>query len=82
MSRRARVTRVFIDSAADPMSEVLSDFRGEIVTVTLKTGRIVSGVLTTSDADNYEVRDPHGLVLAEFHRDEALALRVDEEVAK
>ncbi|QNO12713.1 RNA binding protein [Arthrobacter phage Snek] len=82
MSRRARVTRVFVDSYRDPMSEVLSDFNGEVATVTLRSGRIFSGRLECVDGDNYEVRLHDDSLVGEFHRDEALALRVDEEATR
>ena len=70
------MSAVYTDSAEDPMSEVLSEFVGDVVGIVTKDGKKRYGVLETSDGDNYTLRDLtyNERVVLEFHRDDALSL--------
>lgn len=68
---------VFRDSADDPMNEVLADFIGAVVTVTLKNGRRHWGRLQPEVLDDYEVVQPDsGAPLATFDRQDVIELAV------
>jgi hypothetical protein len=69
--------RVFRAADGEPMNEVLADFIGSVVTVTLKDGRRFWGRLQPEVLDDYELVMPDtGAPLATFDRQDAIELAV------
>ncbi|UDL14656.1 RNA binding protein [Arthrobacter phage KeAlii] len=70
--------RTFTDSPEDPMCEVLSEFVGDLVGITTKTGKRRYGILDTDDGDTYRLGALNypGAVVLEVHRDDVRSVTV------